>query len=256
MREGAGIRFGRFPATVAGAIAAAVWPGPGGAPAGAGEDGQPRRAEFSGVDVTANSRFGYAGAGWAFGRGLDTPGWRLRALGGYGAYVYDGALAISAGRIPMRFDGEVALAELMAGRLWRRGAWTVKAYAGVEYVEHAVSPADPANSVTGAQWGAKGLVEVWRDLGARAWFAGDGAYGTAFGDYRLKARLGRRLTRRLSFGLEAGGFGNAGYDSARGGAFARLHLGGADITLSGGISGDYYSEETGGYVALELYRRR
>lgn len=254
MCKGAGIRFGRL-AAAAGRVAGAVCV-MSGAPAGAGEEDKPRLAEFSGVDVTANSRFGYAGGVWTFGRGVEAPGWRLRALGGYGAYVYDGTLAFPGGTVPMRFNGEVPVSELLAGRLWRQGEWTFKAYGGVQYIEHAVTPGDPANSVTGAQWGAKGLVEVWRDLGSRAWFAADGAYGTAFDEYRLKARLGRRLTRRVSLGLEAGGFGNAGYDSARGGAFARLHLGGTDITVSGGVSGDYRGEASGGYIALELYRKR
>lgn len=254
VRERTSIRFARVPAAAAAGVASACIAA--GSPAWAGEEAPPQLELFNGIDATGNSRFGYVGRAWAFGRDIDAPGWRLRALGGYGGYAYEGAPALSGGDVPMRFHGDVALAELLAGRLWRKGEWTFKVYTGVQYVEHMVSPEDPANSVTGAEWGAKGQVDIWRDLGTRGWFSANASYGTAFDDYRLLARLGFRTTRRFTFGLEAGGLGNAEHDAGRGGAFTRLHLDGADITLSGGVSGDRYGERTGGYIALEVYRKR
>ncbi len=213
-------------------------------------------AYFSGTDVTANSNFGYAGGVWALANSIDSPGLRIRALGGYGQYAYDGSLPLTGGTLPFRFLGDLILGELMAGYLWRHGEWTIKAYAGAQYADHKISPRDPTNSVNGTQWGAKGQIELWRNLGQRNWFSADASYGTAFGDYWVQSRVGHRLNRRLSFGLEIGGLGNEEYNAGRGGAFARLHLKSADVTLSAGATGDYFGEDTSGYVSLGLYRKR
>lgn len=221
----------------------------------AAED-EPRLEITSGTDITAHSSFGYAGAVWALGQNLYAPGWRFKALGGYGSYDYDGSLSSAGGSVPTRFEGDVVLGELMAGRLWRYGEWTVKAYAGVQYEDHGLTPDDPSNAVQGTEWGGIAQVELWRNLGPRNWFSANGSYGTAFGDFWAQARLGHRLTDRISLGLEGGGLGNKGYDAGRGGAFLRLHLGVAELTLSGGVTGDYYGEDTSGYVALGFYRRR
>lgn len=211
---------------------------------------------FSGGDVTANSVFSYTGGVWALGGGIDSTGFRLRAMGGYGDYTYSGSLSRTGGLVPTRFRGDVILMDLMAGHLWRRGDWTLKAYAGAQYVDHGIAPVDPNNSVSGSQWGAKGQIELWRNLGDKNWLSANGSYGTAFGDYWVQARVGHRFHRYLTMGLEAGGLGNEEYDAGRGGAFTRLHLKGLDITLSAGVSGDYFGEDQSGYVTLGLYRKR
>ena len=38
-------------------------------------------------------RDSYLGGGYAFGKGLYAPGWRLRSVASYGRYRYDGSLA-------------------------------------------------------------------------------------------------------------------------------------------------------------------
>lgn len=235
-------------------LAAGVWPA-GWTPAATAGETAPRFALSSGMDVTANSRFGYAGGIWAPGRGLDAPGFRLQALGGVGAYDYDGSLSLTGGAVPTRFDGDVVLGELLAGYQWRRGEWTAKAYAGVQVEDHAISPDDPANAVNGAEWGVKGQLELWRNLGAQSWLSLDASYGTAFESYRAQARIGRRVYPWLSLGVEAGGLGNAEYDAGRGGGFLRLHLAGADVTLAGGVTRDYLDEDPSGYVSLGMYRK-
>jgi hypothetical protein len=223
-------------------------------PAAAGD--APRFEINSGTDATANSTFGYAGGVWAPGPGLDAPGWRIKALGGYGAYAYDGTLAFAGTSVPVRFQGQAVSGELLAGRAWFHGPWALKAYAGIQFTEHAISPNDPGNAVNGAEWGAKGQIEFWRDLGNRNWLSADASYGAAFGDYFALAKLGHRMSERISLGIEGGGLGNEAYDAGRGGAFVRLHVGGAEITLSGGVTGDYRGEDTSGYVSVGFYRKR
>ena len=208
---------------------------------------------FSGVDVTSNSTFGYAGGVWAFGRSVSGEGLRVKALTGTGGYDYNGSLPGVAGSV--NFDGDVVLAQLLGGYLWRRGEWTVKAYAGLGYENHDISPNDPANSVNGRDFGLLGQLELWRNLGKKSWLSADASYGDAFGSYRAQMRLGHRFGKRVSAGIEGGALGNEEYDGGRGGGFIRYNMGEMVLTLSGGVSDNYYGDDTGGYAAFGLYRK-
>lgn len=208
---------------------------------------------FSGVGVTSNSHFGYSGGVWAFGRDVSSQGLRAKALAGYGGYDYDGSLPGVTG--PVSFDGNVVLAQFLLGYLWQRGEWTFKAYGGFGFEDHDITPNDPANSVNGSELGVMGQVEVWRNLGENNFLSADASYGDAFGSYWAQLRLGRRITKRMSAGLEGAALGNDEYDSGRGGGFIRYHLGDMELTMSGGVSGDYYGQDTSGYAALGLYRK-
>jgi len=213
----------------------------------------PRHEIFSGVSLTSNSIFGYAGAVWAFGGSVDAPGPRVKALTGVGGYDYSGSLPDVAGAV--NFDGDVALARILGGYQWRRGEWTIKAYAGASFETHDLSPDDPANSVNGNRFGIMGQLELWRNLGEAGWLSLDASYANVFGSYGTQLRLGRRLRKRISAGVEAGAQGNRDYDSGRAGGFLRYHLGGSELTASGGLSGEYYSNDFGGYANFGLYRK-
>ena len=217
------------------------------------QDAMPRYEVFSGVGVTSNSYFKYSGGVWAFGKNVSGPGLRAKALIGYGGYDYDGTLPGFTGGVV--FDGRVTLAQFLLGYLWRRGEWTLKAYAGMNYEDHDISPNDPANTVNGNDLGLLGQVEVWRNLGEKNFFSADASYSDAFGSYWTQIRLGRRITTRVSVGIEGGALGNDEYDSGRGGGFLRYHLDKIDLTVSGGASGDYYAQNTGGYAALGFYTK-
>jgi hypothetical protein len=56
-------------------------------PAHAGP-GEPQAEIFTGLDATNNAVSGYVGGGYAFGKGLYAPGWRVRAVG-LGNEAYD-----------------------------------------------------------------------------------------------------------------------------------------------------------------------
>ena len=213
----------------------------------------PRYEIFSGVGVTSNSYFSYSGGVWAFGHNVTEAGLRVKALTGYGGYDYVGTLPGFTGSVA--FDGRVTLAQFLLGYLWRRGDWTVKTYAGIGFENHDISPNDPANSVNGNELGLIGQVEVWRNLGEKSWVSADASYGDVFGSYWGQLRLGHRIANRISVGIEGAALGNDEYDSGRGGGFLRYHLGKIDLTVSGGVSGDYYAQNTGGYAALGFYTR-
>lgn len=59
----------------------------------------------------------------------------------------------------------------------------------------------------------------------------------------------------MSGGLEGAALGNEEYESGRGGGFLRYHLRDVDLTVSGGVAGDFYTQDLGGYAAFGVYAR-
>jgi hypothetical protein len=93
-----------------------------------------------------------------------------------------------------------------------------------------------------------------KDISPRLFLSADAGYGTAFQEYCGLARLGYRLRPRLSLGLEGGALGNEEYNTGRGGGFVRMNFRDAEVTLSGGFTGNYLEDVPSGYVALDVYR--
>jgi len=82
----------------------------------AAPDGAPHVEYFTGFEVSDNYASAYVGGGYAFGKaGLWGPGFRLRAVGAYGPYHYDGALPVDGIYRPTRFDGEAAYLAALLG---------------------------------------------------------------------------------------------------------------------------------------------
>ncbi len=220
----------------------------------AAEPDAPHTEFFTGFEASDNYTSGYVGGGYAFGKGLYAPGWRLRAVGAYGRYDYDGALFDGSNYAATTFDGQVGFAAALIGYQFRPGAVTVKLFAGIEAEDQQITPRDPNNNVQGTEIGLRLLAETWYDIAPR-WFASaDVAYGTAFQDYWSLARIGFRVRPRLSLGLEGGALGNEEYDAGRGGGFVRVNLRQLEVTLSGGFTGNYLEDDPSGYVSLGLYR--
>jgi hypothetical protein len=69
---------------------------------------QPKTEIFTGVEASDNYASVYVGAGTALGKGLYEPGFRLRAVGSFGRYHYDGTLLTDGAYVPTTFDGEDA----------------------------------------------------------------------------------------------------------------------------------------------------
>lgn len=214
------------------------------------EAAAPRWEIASGFDATAHAQFVNASLVYAFNRDLHAQGWRVRAAAGRGQYDYDAS--ISGGTVPV--DGEARLAEVLLGYQWRRGALFLKGYVGASYADHELKPGDPNNAVDGSKAGFKAAVEIWRDLGSRAWLSADASYATAFEDYWSQLRVGRRIGGG-SIGLEGGAMGNAEYDAGRAGGFYRFGLGAFEVTASAGVGGDYVEQDLSGYLSLNIGRK-
>ncbi len=224
------------------------------APPASAQSDQPQTEIFSGLEVSDNYASVYVGAGTALGKGLYEPGFRLRAVGSFGRYHYDGALLTGGDYVPTTFDGEDTFVAALAGYQFRKGAFIAKLFAGIEGEDQHISPHDPNNKVQGSELGLRLAIENWLDVSPRLFVSADASYGTAFQEYCALARIGFRVRPRLALGLEGGALGNEEYDAGKGGGFLRLNLSATEITLSGGFTGNYLEEEPSSYVALGVYR--
>lgn len=183
----------------------------------------PKSEYFTGFEASDNYASGYVGAGYALGKaGLYEPGFRLRAVGAYGRYRYDGALLTDHGYVPATFDGEDAFLAALAGYQFRTGRLLTKLFAGIEAEDQHIVPHDPNNSVQGSALGLRLQQETWLDISPRFYLSADASYGTAFQEYCALSRLGFRATHRFALGLEGGALGNEEYDAGRAGGFLRL----------------------------------
>lgn len=209
---------------------------------------------FAGMSAIGSAQFSYGGFTLAPG-GLDRDGPRLRLYGGAGQYSYTGGGETRAGfRADIRRRAEVVQAEALVGWRFSTGAMTAKLFAGLAYEDQQMAPPDPGNDLAGAHLGAKLAVESWFDLAPWLWLSADASYATLHESYSGALKLGVKPLPSLSFGPEAAASGNREFDSHRLGGFARWHCGGCDVTLSGGVSGDY-DDDTGTYGALSVYTR-
>jgi hypothetical protein len=225
------------------------------AAAASAQSDAPRTEIFTGFEASDNYSSGYVGGGYALSKaGLYEPGFRLRAVGAYGRYHYDGTLPGDDGEVPVTFDGEDAFLSALVGYQFRPGRLIVKLFAGIEAEDQHIVPHDPHNSVQGSELGLRLQSETWLDISPRLFLSADAAYGTAFQEYCGLARLGLRLRPQLSLGIEGGALGNEEYDAGRGGGFVRLNFRDTEVTLSGGFTGNYLEETPSGYVALGVYR--
>ena len=199
---------------------------------------------FLGVDATDSVLFSYSGFTLSPGR-LDREGLRLRVYAGAGRYTYVSGTEGTA---------DLVQAEALVGWQFHAGLITAKLFAGIAYEAHTIDPGEPDIALRGGHVGAKVALETWFDLSERAWLSADASYATAIDSYSGSTKLGLKPVAWLSLGPEAAAFGNQEFEAHRLGGFARWHCGGCDVTVSGGVSGDY-DDDTGAYGALAFYTR-
>jgi Cellulose biosynthesis protein BcsS len=168
--------------------------------AGLAEFESPKSEYFTGFEASDNYASGYVGAGYALGKWLYEPGFRLRAVGAYGRYHCDGALLTDDGYVPTTFDGEDAYLAALAGYQLRTGRLITKLFVGIEAEDQHIVPHDPNNSVQGSALGLRLQQETWLDISPRFYLSADASYGTAFQEYCALSRLGFRATPRLALG--------------------------------------------------------
>ena len=197
-------------------------------------DATPLRIEtWAGADITAKSWSAYSGATLALFGPIDSDGWRLRAVGGYGAYSYDGAPAVSGQSSARAFRGTVSFADLLLGYQKQYGPLTLKAFAGASAAHHQPTQADAEKLVSGLDLGVKGILEAWLNMTERSWASLNIGWSSAQ-DIRQRLRFGFAVWPELSLGVEAEAASHADDDGGRGGVFVRYCWASGEIAASGG----------------------
>ncbi len=230
-------------------------------PSGASADEQSPywRETFTGADVTHDVWLLYSGVTLAPTSDIYSDGVRLRATGGYGQYRYQGHRAGDPNDTRRRFEGTVSFVEVLVGYQMRFGELTAKAFAGISAIDHVITPGDPIPSggllTQGLDYGVKGALELWLNLGSEAWTSLDTSWTSAHQTYAGRWRLGYRVLPTVSLGLEAGINGNALRGQrlledgslrealrpqTRAGLFARYEWNGGEISISGGVANSAY----------------
>lgn len=223
-----------------------------------GETGPPSppwRELSVGADVADNVWLLYSGVTLAPLGEIDRDGLRLRSGGGYGQYRYSGHRSGDPRGTTRKYLGTVTYVDALVGYQQQFGPLTAKAFVGIAAIDHAITPGDPIALggllAQGMDYGAKGVLELWLNLGRNAWTSLDASWTSAHQTYSARWRIGYRLAAPMSIGVEAGVNGNA-LDASpylpdgnpreelkpagRVGVFARYEWGGNEISASAGLS--------------------
>ncbi len=196
------------------------------------------RELWVGADASSHVWLVYGGMTVAPFSDMFSDGIRLRAASGYGGYRYTGDRAGKS----VSFTADTAFADGLIGYLKRLGPLTAKAFFGVAAIEHHVRPFDPENPVQGMAYGPKAVVELWLNMGEKAWGSLDVNWTSAHQTYAARLRSGYLLFNNVSMGLEARVNGNALDKDARGGVFLRYAWDGGEISLAGGVAGRFLED--------------
>jgi hypothetical protein len=199
------------------------------------------RMTYSGLDLSPDSWYSYSGVIFALNRDLSKDGARIRIQGAYGQYDYENTVS---------HDVDLWQGDVMIGYAWIRDRVEFALYAGVDVIDHDISPADPANLVNGTETGFKTagyLVSRTTELNLPYYFLLDGSYSTAFETYYALGRLG--LYRHSTiFGVEGWLLGDQDWEAQRLGGFVQWERNLRpdllmDMTLSAGYQ---FGEEDSG----------
>lgn len=214
---------------------------------------------FSGADVSRDVWLLYSGVTFAPTSEIYGDGVRLRASGGYGQYSYQGHRAGDPKGTLRKFDGTVSYIEALVGYQKRFGELTAKAFVGIAAIDHSIAPDDPIALggllTQGLDYGFKGALELWLNLGSSAWTSLDASWTNAHQTYAGRWRAGYRVLPTVSLGLEAGINGNALNGErvlddgslretlrpqSRAGLFARYEWTSGEVSISGGLANSAY----------------
>jgi hypothetical protein len=235
------------------------------------------RETWAGADATEDGWLVFSGMTIAPFSHIHGEGLRLRLASGYGAYRYSGDRGVPAfnavlGRVETRaefmsFEAQTGFAEALVGYLWRLDPLVLKLFAGVSGIGHNIVPFDTENLAVGLDWGPKGTIEMWLNMGASLWGSLDVSWSGAHETASVRSRVGYRILPQLSTGLEGRldfdiqGRCDLGWDSgsacagqyhaetagaaqlldySRAGLFMRWEWEGGEISASAGASGSSF----------------
>ena len=229
------------------------------------------REAWAGADISSNVWLVYSGITYAPWGGVHDPGWRFRAVGGYGEYSYSDRVPATdpAFARELSFHAQTYFADFLVGYQTRFGELTAKAFVGPSVISHDIEPLDTETIAIGDETGIKGVIELWLNIGASAWGSLDLSWSSAHNTRAARARVGYRVWQNVSLGLEGGlnvdsqGECRIGMteksacktayqetvdpagllDYGRAGAFARYEWDEGEVSLSAGVLGDSFASD-------------
>lgn len=201
------------------------------------------REVWAGADATSQSWLVYSGVTLAPYGHVYSNGLRLRSSAGYGGYRFEDVRIGATGLEVAKFEADTAFADALVGYLHRFGELTAKGFIGIAAIEHEVSPGGALNAAQGLEYGPKGVIELWLNLGPSAWTSLDLNWTSAHDTYAARLRTGYRMMPSFTAGIEAGLNSSNGFDDQRAGLFLRNDWDGGEVSVSAGISGDVMSGE-------------
>lgn len=237
-------------------------------PARADEPQQPQfgwREVWAGSDVTKDVWLLYTGVTLApWSKDIYTNGWRIRSASGYGEYTFP-ACALNdpdcdtlddrTHKHRTKFKAQVTYGEVLAGYHHQFGNLTAKAFAGLSIVQQSIRPARKSSLTHGVDYGFKGALELWLNIGTAAWSSLDASYSTAFDTGAARWRLGWRALPTVSIGPELRFDTNVDGRAGRAGLFARYEWMGGEISVAAGAAGPWagdFAEDLEPYATLNV----
>jgi hypothetical protein len=207
---------------------------------------------FGGFSIQPYSQYGYAGGVAALNGNITTNGFLTRLSIGVGGYSYQ--------TLPgMRQAVSLQQSDAMLGYQFYLGATRLIASGGVELMNH--ENADQNAVERGATIGGKGLIEVYSPFSEKVFGWGMATLSSNYTSYFSKAKVGYRLTDRISIGPEGMAQGSTQYDQTSAGGAVSWRVLGVELQLSGGYlwdlrsRGGASSDATGLYGAVGLSGR-
>lgn len=107
---------------------------------------------------------------------------------------------------------------------------------------HSMSRPDPMSELIGTEFGIKGVVELWLNVGENGWTSLDMSYSTAHDMAAVRWRAGWRPIPSISIGPELRYDDNAEGSASRAGLFIRYQWAGGEISAAGGVAGQLYDQ--------------
>jgi outer membrane immunogenic protein len=182
----------------------------------------------------------WVGAIYAFNGNINSEGWLVRLEGGGGEWLLQDPRALI----------EAYSGAAMLGYTKSVGSGWLRTYVGGAFETE--NDPNPSAVVRGTKGGAKVLAEYLGPV-APGWDVyAQGSYATPFSVTQAYAKLGYKLTDKISIGPETGYFSNETSRSVRGGAFISFAVPFGDIAFSGGYKESLSPGPNGYYVSIYL----
>jgi hypothetical protein len=202
---------------------------------------------FSGVDLWSNGGFGHGGLLWS-PAGLDHEGFTLKTLLGAGTYKYHtGATEVTG----MQFLGAV-----MPGWRFKRDAFEVTAFVGLDVQNHRLRPDDAGNQLRGTHAGLRGGFDLWWEPSKTTMAAASVSLSTVGSSYWTRGAYGWRVFDLIYLGPEAQALGNTTYHQYRLGLHATaFKTGQFEWSAGAGFASDS-DHRSGAYGRIGMLARR